>query len=161
MTCLPIQSTNPAVIEGLLKQVAGKAVYGTITTFEGMQEALRCVTSDLARRFPVPDDLDFSVRYVHAGGHCLTSELIFRRGGGTWFLESVGRRNPLPCRGPWIKYLPDAWAFSVFELFAKDGRSMNSVESTGGTLTAHQKVALIKLTASLPRRRRKKSASLT
>ena len=38
---------------------------------------------------------------------------------------------------------------------------MNSVELTGGTLTAHQKVALIKLTASLPRRRRKKSASLT
>jgi hypothetical protein len=158
MELMLIHTDNRSVIETLLKQVAGKAVISTITTFEDLEKALVCVTRDMEKRFPVPANVDFSVRYVHAGGHCLTSELTFRRSEEQWHLESVRRRNPLPDRGPWIKYILDPWAFAVFKIHARDGRSMRSVERVAGDLTAHQKIALTKLAASLPPRRRKKLA---
>lgn len=158
MELMLINTDNRSVIETLLKQVAGKAVMSTITTFEDLEEALVCVTGDMEKRFPVPANVDFSVRYVHAGGHRLTSELFFRRSQGQWHLESVRRRNPLPGWGPWIKYILDPWAFAVFKAHARDGRSMRSVERVDGDLTAHQKIALAKLAASLPPRRRKKLA---
>jgi hypothetical protein len=68
MRMLSIHPDNRSVIKDYLRQVAGKAKSQTITTFDAMIRALDLVRRDLARRFPVPEALDFSVRYVHSRG---------------------------------------------------------------------------------------------
>ena len=161
MRMLSIHPDNRSVIEDHLREAAGKAKSQTITTFDAMIRALDLVRRDLARRFPVPEALDFSVRYVHSRGlgYCLTTELIFRRSGGVWCLDGVRKRSPLRCPHPWITYLLEPWSFAVFGLYARDGRSMRSVEQTDGELTAHQTLALNEIAASLPPRRRTRACT--
>jgi hypothetical protein len=160
MEMLSIHPDNQVVIEDCLRSAAGKAMSQTVTTLDGVFRALSLVKGDLSRRFPVPNHLDLAVRYVHSEGldYCLTTEMIFRRIGGEWYLDGVRKRNPLPHGRPWIKYLLEPYGYEVFWLYAHDRRSMSSVERTGGKLTAHQKDHLSKIADLLPRRRTKTRA---
>jgi hypothetical protein len=149
---LEVTPGNRLAIEDILQKVAGRAVLSTIRTYPEAEMALTCVQKDFDLRFPVPKSLNFSVRYVFAGAHRVTTELVFCRNDGRWFLDSVVRTGPFLGSGTWIKYRVDAWAYANFKLRARDGRSMRSVEWTGEEMTAHQRVALAKLEMTVRRR---------
>ena len=157
MTPVAIDQANIQSIETTLARAAGGARRSTILTYVHLVTALNLVQADLARRFPVPAGIDFRVVYVPVTeGHAKTSELVFLRASDIWHLDSV--RSRLPVRGCLtpghkhsIRYLVDSGYYDAFTMYARDGRSLPSVDCCESRpLTAHEKIRLAATLASNP-----------
>lgn len=157
VTPVAIDQVNIRSIEATLTQAAGGARRSTILTYGQLVTACNVVQSDLARRFPVPAEIDFRVVYVPVTeGHAKTSELVFLRASNIWYLDSVRSRLPLRgCLTPGhphsIRYSVDRGYYDAFTTYARDGRSLPSVDCCESRpLTAHEKIRLAATLASNP-----------
>ncbi len=138
-----IEEANKQILVQALETSAGKAIASTIRDWEGLEKALDLVKLDLERRFELPDVVNLRALFTGGGTWADVTKLTFLRSGGVWHLEAAVRKRPTFMRN-YIRYEADSYAYEMFRLYVRDGRSMPSVDyGEDRILSAHEQLNLV------------------
>lgn len=137
-----IEEANREILVEELEKNAGKVRTTTIRDWEGLKKALDLVKLDLERRFELPDVVNFKALFTKGGTRADVTKLTFLRSGGVWYLETAVRKRPTFMKD-YVRYEADTYAYEMFRLYVRDGRSMPSVDyGEVRILSAHKQLNL-------------------
>tara|TARA_R110002049_G_scaffold38650_1_gene119810 strand:+ start:122 stop:607 length:486 start_codon:yes stop_codon:yes gene_type:complete len=154
---IKIAEANKQILVETLEESAGKSITSTIRDWEGLEKALKLVKLDLERRFKLPDVVNFRAKFTGGGAWADVTKLTFLRSGGVWHLETAVRKRPTFMRD-YVRYEADTYAYEMFRLYVRDGRSMPSVDyGDDRILSAHEQLNLVAIQRQKAESRRNKN----
>jgi len=156
-----IEEFNKQTLAAALEAAAGKATAATIRDWEGLKEAVKFVESDLERRFDLPNVVNFKALFTSGGTSAYVTKLTLLRSGGIWHLDTAIRKRP-SYRSDYVRYEADPRTYEMFRIFAKDGRSMPSVDVGEEVcpLSGHEQLQIMALQREHKKSRRVRRAKL-
>jgi hypothetical protein len=158
---IKIEEINRQPLVAALNAAAGKATASTIRDLERLKEAVKFVDLDLERRFDLPKFVNFKALFTSGGKSAYVTKLTLLRSGGIWHLDSAIRKRP-SYRSDYVRYEADPRTYDMFRIFAKDGRSMPSVDIGEEVcpLSGHEQLQIMALQREQTKQRRVRRAKL-